>query len=287
MKLTITAFSTARYATWIFVDELRLLFDAGDGVSAVLGARGGKIRNVLISHADRDHLGGLLQFHQLHAGGGKPRIHYPEDCGSFPALRDFLERFDPDIGPASWQPMVFGAEIEIGRDFVVHTHRSEHIVCPPEASKCLGFRVHHRKKTLRKRFKGMPGAEIAKLRQELGEAAVHETVELPILGYSGDSPELDPSLWRGVPILLHECTFLDDNTSKYRHANLPQVLDAAKGMNLEALVLTHFSTRFTQSEIRNRVRSECAKRRIRFPVHALLPGEIQNDLLAQKPAWTP
>jgi hypothetical protein len=33
-KITITAYSTALFSTWIFVDQWRLLLDAGDGVCA-------------------------------------------------------------------------------------------------------------------------------------------------------------------------------------------------------------------------------------------------------------
>ncbi len=62
MNLKITGYSTALFSTWFFVDELSLLFDAGDGVSSGLTQKAGKIKHVFISHADRDHLTGLLQF---------------------------------------------------------------------------------------------------------------------------------------------------------------------------------------------------------------------------------
>lgn len=36
MPLTITGYSTGLFATWYFIEELGILFDAGDGVSAGL-----------------------------------------------------------------------------------------------------------------------------------------------------------------------------------------------------------------------------------------------------------
>ena len=56
MDFTISGYSTALFATWYFIDELDLLFDAGDGVVAGLTQKSGKIKHIFISHADRDHL---------------------------------------------------------------------------------------------------------------------------------------------------------------------------------------------------------------------------------------
>jgi ribonuclease Z len=90
MHLNLTAASTALFSTWVFVENLGILFDPGDGVSATLGQKGRKIRHVFITHADRDHVCGLLQLHQLNAANGSPHIYNPKNCGSFPALRDLM-----------------------------------------------------------------------------------------------------------------------------------------------------------------------------------------------------
>ena len=72
MQLTITGYSTALFATWYFIDELNMLFDAGDGLTAGLLHKARKVEHVFISHADRDHLTGLLQFNQLNAREAPP-----------------------------------------------------------------------------------------------------------------------------------------------------------------------------------------------------------------------
>ncbi len=59
---------------------------------------------MFISHADRDHLTGLLQFNQLNARSGFPVIYYPKDCGSFPALKEFTTKFDPQCIRYSMEP---------------------------------------------------------------------------------------------------------------------------------------------------------------------------------------
>ena len=58
MKLTISGYSTALFSTWYFVEELGLLFDAGDGIITQLLQKSRKIKYVFISHGDRDHLTG-------------------------------------------------------------------------------------------------------------------------------------------------------------------------------------------------------------------------------------
>ena len=96
--MKITGYSTALFSTWFFLEEYGILFDAGDGVSASLMGKGGKIKHIFISHADRDHITGLLQVHQLNARPGKPLIAYPKDSGSFPAMAGFMDKFDPHVG---------------------------------------------------------------------------------------------------------------------------------------------------------------------------------------------
>jgi ribonuclease Z len=103
-KLTISGFSTALFSTWYFVDEMAMLFDCGDGVASGLLHKARKVKHLFITHADRDHLAGLLQFNQLNSRPGL-NIYYPKDCGSFPALSEFCGKFDPQVSGAKWIPL--------------------------------------------------------------------------------------------------------------------------------------------------------------------------------------
>src|SRR5438270_13694195 len=96
-RLTITAYSTALFSTWYFLEEWGLLLDAGDGLTSTLLQKSRKIAHVFISHADRDHLTGLLQLNQLNAREGFPRIYFPAHSASFPALEAFSKAFDDQV----------------------------------------------------------------------------------------------------------------------------------------------------------------------------------------------
>jgi ribonuclease Z len=283
-KLTITAFSTALFSTWIFVEEFNILFDAGDGVAAGLGLKSRKAESIFISHADRDHLAGLLQLHQLNAREGLPHIYYPLDCGSFSALRDFMARFDPQAGPATWHPLGANEEVSIANNMLVRARTNAHVV-KPGSVKSLDFTLCQTRRKLNANFTGLPGQEIAALRAAHGDDYVTELQIRPILGYSGDAPALEPIRWQGVEVLVHEATFLTDGEARGAHANLPQVLAAAAKLDVRALILSHFSPRYAHDEIRAAIHKHAQEYALPFPVYAILPGQVVYDVLASEPCW--
>lgn len=287
MQLTITAASTALFSTWFFLEELDLLFDAGDGVTAALGQRSGKIKQVFITHADRDHVCGLLQLHQLNARHGVPHIYYPCDCGSFPALRDFMHRFDPQSGPASWTGLGPDEIVGLPNGYSVKTRTSKHVRADPGVTKALEFTLSRTRRTLRKELRGLSESEIVARKKEVGEAGITEEVSEKVIGYSGDTPGLEPAHWKGVEVLIHEATFLQPDTSRGAHSNLPQVISAARELELKALILFHFSSRYGTAEIEDAIREEADESKPSFPIYAILPGRISHDILGSAPVWSP
>jgi len=286
MQLNLSAFSTALFSTWVFVENFGLLFDAGDGVSALLGQKEGKIRHVFVTHADRDHMCGLLQLHQLNAKDGYPHIYFPVGCGSFPALQDFVKRFDPQSGPATWTGLKAGDTVELQNGHTVIARASAH-VASVELTKALDFTLCKVRRVLRTEFRGLTGSEIASKRKELGDDAISETKIEKLLGYSGDAPELNPPHWSGVKVLIHEATFLQTNTAHGSHSNLSQVIAAAAQLELNALVLLHFSARYTQDEIHRAIRQHAEENLPKFPIFAVCPGQIVTDVLGRSPIWQP
>ncbi len=284
MKLSLTGYSTALFSTWILVEELGILFDCGDGAVSGLLQKSRKARHIFISHADRDHLAGLMQLHELNARDGVPAVYYPRDCGSFPALQEFLGKFDPGSGPASWSGI--GEErIEVGRDHHVLARRNGHVDAGGMI-KSLGFTVVHTKKRLKERLRGLSGPEIANLRREHGDEAVATEVRQKVIGYSGDTPGLEAECWEGVGVLIHEATFLDSQEARSAHAHLGQVIHGASIVNPDRLVLTHFSSRYKRQEIVAAIRQRAKQERIRFPIHAIFPGEVSRDILGSEPVWS-
>ena len=289
MKFTITSFSTALYSTWIFVEELGLLIDAGDGVAAGLLGKCGKIRHAFITHPDRDHLKGLPQFVQLNARGSYPVIYYPKDAGSFPAMADFLSKFDPHVADLPWQGIVDGEQIEIKQNMVVRALRNEHVPVPVGVHKSLSYQVFETKRKLKPELQGLDQNEIKKIAAEQGQEALTYAVENKALSFSGDTPVDDYSKWDGSQILMHEATFLQEEGDGHveargnRHSTLEEVIRMASEIDLGTLILNHFSSRYDREAIDTALRGFLKKYPLDIPLHLVYPGEIKRDILSQEP----
>src|SRR3954466_9912593 len=127
MQLTVSGYSTALFSTWYFIEELGILFDAGDGVVANLLQKSRKIKHVFLSHADRDHLTGLLQLNQLNARAGFPKMYYPKDAKSIRTLEAFSKDFDDQVRGTEWIPLTEGQEVEIKKDILVTSIKNHHV----------------------------------------------------------------------------------------------------------------------------------------------------------------
>lgn len=289
MHLTITAYSTALFSTWYFIEEWGLLFDAGEGLISALLQKSRKIDHVFISHADRDHLTGLLQLNQLNARPGYPIMYYPKDAGSFPSLEAFSKKFDPQVAQTVWTPVTEGEEIHITKDLLVRPLRNGHVPVDPHIIKSLGYMVVQTRKKLRPEFTHLSGNELRLLSEKQGRDSLSMEVRSNLLAYSGDTPVEDGSKWDNTNILIHEATFLGSGepvkTRTYgnQHSTLEEVMEMVSTIRIEHLILGHFSSRYSPEEIDRAIRDQCEKYSINIPVHRLLPGETVHDLLNQQP----
>src|SRR6478609_3697143 len=182
MQLTITGYSTALFSTWYFIDEWGLLFDAGDGFMSTLLQKSRKVNHVFISHADRDHLTGLLQFNQLNARPGFPIIHYPKDSTSFRALETFSKTFDPHVSRTIWQPMDAGDQILIKDNLYVEAIQNEHVPVKESLIKSLSFKVFQTKRILKPELIHLSGEEIRRISLEKGKDGVTNETKEYIVG---------------------------------------------------------------------------------------------------------
>lgn len=285
MKMTITGYSTALFSTWYFIEELGLLLDAGDGLSAALLQKAGKIKHAFISHADRDHLTGLLQFNQLNAREKYPIVYYPKDSGSFPALGNFFDKFDPHVQRPNWIPLDNEQEIFIKNNIAVKCIRNEHVDVDNSIIKSLSFDIFEVKQKLKAEFHGLSGSAIKQLRQEKGNDFISETVRTPILSYSGDTPVHNVDRWKHSKILIHEATFLDaatrdsSNAPKHAHSTLEEVIAMVAESQVEHLILGHFSTRYSTEQIQNAILNLRDKYSLEIPISCVLPGQVVRDIL--------
>ena len=288
--MKISGYSTARFSTWYFLDELKLLFDAGDGVAAALASKCQRVQHVFLTHADRDHIGGLLQFNQLAARGDRPlTYYYPKDSGSFPAFRDFIEQFDPNLPKARWVSLEAGQRISIASNHVVEVGENDHIAVAGRGAagevKSLDFRVVESRRQLKSEFAGMDGAEIGRLRAAHGADHITNSIERSLFGFSGDAATFNSARWRDTEILIHEATFIAPDAADRGHCELGDVIRGAAELNLKALVLGHFSNRYDADFIRAAIVREAAAAAISFPIYAVLPLTTVRDVLAEEPTW--
>lgn len=277
-QISITGYSTALFATWYFVEEYGVLFDCGDGVCSALLQKSRKIKHVFISHADRDHLTGLLQFQQLN-GRSDLRIHYPRDSGSFPALAEFSATFDPQTSGTQWLPMSAGAEIELRNNLVVRAIENRHVPTDGVMVKSLSFVAESVSRKLKPEFVGLAGSEIAAIRAERGaDQMTDETRSIEMI-YSGDTPIENDGRYNDTMILIHEATFLSseeidpDNPKRNKHSSLDSVMEMVADSNIGTLILGHFSSRYSDQQIDEAIDREILRCGITIPVKRVYPGK--------------
>ena len=288
MKLTITAYSTALFATWYFIDEYGLLLDAGDGFIAALLHKSRKVNHVFISHADRDHLTGLFQFNQLNARPGYPIMYYPKDSASFPVMEAFSKAFDRQVSRTVWKPLAAGESVFIKDNLYVEAIRNGHVDVKDNITKSLSYKVFETKRKLKPEWSHLTGEEIRQLSLEKGKDFLTYEVNSCIVGYSGDTPVEDIERWNHCKLLIHEATFLggkeDVPLRKHgnKHSTLEEVMEMVSKIHIEQLVLGHFSSRYTPGQIDNSILRLCDKYNINIPVFRILPGQIVSDILNQQ-----
>lgn len=289
MNLTLTGYSTALYSTWFFLEEYGVLFDAGDGVSAGLLQKSGKVKYVFISHPDRDHLTGLFQFNQLNARNGFPVIHYPKDSGSFPALKEFTSKFDHHVSGTSWIPVVASDSIAISKDLVVDMVRNNHVRADEGVTKSLSYFLSRVKRKLKPEYAHLGGTEIRDLIEKNGNDFVTSEVVENIIGYSGDTPVEDYSRWDGTNVLIHESTFLGGDVDRKinphgnKHSTLFEVMEMIANVRVNKLVLSHFSPRYAPAQIDAEINRLAKHFNIKIPIYRVLPGQVHRDILNESP----
>ena len=292
----LTVFSTPLISTFVLDETHRILFDAGDGATALLEGKIHKAQVVALSHAHRDHIAGLPQLLNLRGGvaaaNGEPlRVLYPEASGSFLAMSRFLSHFDQATsGCVQWLPMRPSDNLEMEGRRSLRAYATQHIpASEPARPRSLGYQIVRTVDRVRPDLRGLPQNELDILRKSGGREAITQPEEEILLTVSGDTQVLPAAAVRGTRFLLHECTFLDSDHDRcnearergHEHACLSDVLTMAREAAVDQLALYHISKRYTDDEIVRGIRADCARLDIRFRVSAALPGRLYHDLFSQ------
>ena len=169
----------------------------------------------------------------------------------------------------------------------IHSVKNGHVVAKPELTKSLSYKVVEKKKKIKKEFQNLSGKEIAAIANEKGREFLTNEVSNVLIGYSGDTPVEDYNRWDNTKILIHEATFLTKEdglrNDANKHSNLEEVMEMVASIQIEKLILSHFSTRYSKEEIDQAILKNCKAYNIKIPIHRILPGEVCRDILNEKP----
>ena len=289
----ITLFSTPLVSTWVFDETHRILFDAGDGVTALLDSKIHKIRLAALTHAHRDHCAGLMQLLNLRGGAGDFVTVFPEGSGSARTFTSFLAAFDArSTSKVRFHPLTLEEPLPIEPDrHFLRGFETNHYPPPPDGQmlkpRSMGFQIVRHVDKLKPEFRGLTQSELDAIRLQHGKPFLTETLEDVLFTITGDTMPLPPETFRGSRALMHECTFLSaDEKSEladrgHPHSCLDEVLEIASAAGVGRLGLYHISRRYDDDHILAQVRAGCERMAISFPVSVALPGRIYDDFFAQ------
>lgn len=210
--------------------------------------------NVFVTHSHLDHAAGIATYasqrtlHGLEAG----HVFLPaETLKDHEEILERERRLEGVTGP--YRARLHGVEpgeiIEIRQDLQVRVEPSCHRV------PSVGYTFLEVKRKLQPQFQRLSAGEVAALRQRGVEVA--GPVKEAILSYPGDCSaeifEVAPQIFRSRVLLL-ECTFLrpgeEEKARLYGHLHLSDIVNHAAQFENRAIVLTHFSAKYSKDEIR-------------------------------------
>jgi ribonuclease Z len=246
--IEVSGISIAGLETCIDLPEWKLCFDLGRAQYFALARP-----TVLFTHPHMDHLGAIAWHCATRCMRGMRPPTYVVGREHAPALRRLFEvwrELDGSTMPHTLVELAPGEEFDLGFQRVVRPFRSYHRV------PCQGYVVSERRQKLKSEFRALPGAEIAR-RRAAGDTALFELQETALLGFTGDSLidvlEREEVL-RRVQVLVLECSFVDERVSVAEaramgHVHLDEIVERAELFGNQAVLLTHFSERYTSAEV--------------------------------------
>ncbi len=285
--MRIVAYSKALYATWVHLEPLHLLLDAGEGVNTHLEGRLIGLRDVFLTHGHTDHFTGLqnvlvtmLRHHQRDPEMPPLNVYYP---GGEPEIERYLAYLSeahlartPSL--ARFVPLAPGDTVTLAINGRVGcaAFRVEHR--PSQLS--LGYRLFERRWVLRPEVQALPQTELNRRAARLGRESVATLEERTLVCYSGDTTALPVDEARGADVLIHEATFLEGE-AEHGHSTLRETLATWRAAGAARLILMHLSSRYGPATVERVLQQAVPLPAERERIHVLLPGErLELDLPA-------
>ncbi|MBI3461134.1 MBL fold metallo-hydrolase [Candidatus Acetothermia bacterium] len=279
--MRIILFSKALYANWIYYSPDRLLFDAGEGVSSVLGNKAFAIERVFLSHGHTDHITGLIGFINIRNSGmgdtEKPLyIYYPKGNWRISELMNYIHRTNRNLHYSlEWIPLDAGQRVSLfegQNERYLETFPTVH----SGGETSLGFNVVEVRTRLKPDYRDLPQSEIVNLVRQGKKEEMSERYPKKLFSYSGDSIPLDPTVVEGTDILCHDSTFLvEEERDAYKHATFSEALEVALRAGVqEVFIAMHISTRYKRDL--ERVQEQLHKEHPKLPFKVILvpPGRV-------------
>lgn len=249
----IKGLSIGGHETCVIFPTLNLSFDIGRCPQKAIA------QNFLfISHAHMDHIGGL-PFYVATRGLYKmepPTIILPKSIlNDVENLLEVHRRLDQSELKCNLIGLDVGEEISLRRDLKARAFKTYHVI------DSQGYLLYSVKQKLKKEYMGLPGNEIKKLR--LSGVEVTYTISEPEVAFTGDTTsdfivdENNIDVMR-AKILVMESTFLENRVTveharEYGHTHLIEIISYAEKFKNKAVLLIHFSARYTREEIQQAI----------------------------------
>lgn len=271
---TVIGESVGSVGTCLAIPELKLCFDMGITPRT---ADMTKYGTVLISHGHCDHIGGL-HFHarlRLCKKLPKPTYILPSECiADFNEMYRSVQNLDGDMNTSLDYVIVPANEhlnYELKKSYRLSCFTMTHVI------PAYGYVISMIKNKLKPAYLKCTGQELKSLRAE-GKVITEEHRQ-PEIAFTGDTTIegilRQPDMLRSK-ILIAECTFLDDDVSptqakEYGHIHIQDIVEHETEFLNQALILTHFSARYTREQIIEKVALAGFSETFRVRIRLLLP----------------
>jgi len=244
-------YSKGLYSTWLYYSADRILFDAGEGASSILGNKAFAVRRVFLSHGHADHIAGLIGLINIrnNAMGDREKdltVYYPKGNYLVTEMMNFIARTNRRLNyTLEWVPLEPGDRVELLAGQLpryveafptVHVHN--------EVS--LGYNVVEVRHRLRPELAGAPQEEIVARVKTEGKDSITEHYDQKLFSYGGDSVAIKPAYVADTEVLCHDTTFLDEeDRNEYKHATLAEAIACAREARVKKeLLCVHISSRY-------------------------------------------
>lgn len=246
--MTIEGYSRAAVQSYWRIPELKLGFDLGGSPWSFMGTQ-----TFFVSHGHLDHMAALPVYvaRRRMMKMTPPTIYVPQAVkANVERLLSAWQRLDRGRMAVDLIGVEPGQEFELSREHVVTVFKTKHTV------PSVGYVVWERRRKLKAEYRDLAGDQIRDLR--LSGTEVAEELREPIVCYVGDTAPagLDayPPVYK-AKVLITELTFFRpehrrQKIHKFGHTHIDDIIERAEKFENELIIVTHFSTRYHDREIR-------------------------------------